>query len=66
MREIKINAKVIQDFNDKTKLNENNEPYKWEKNEVIKDMTRERFEELKSKGYVIEEVEKKKEKNEWD
>lgn len=68
MKNFKVNAKVLVDFNDKTKLNENGEPYKWEKNEIIKDMERERFEELKAKGYVEEanEISQSKDNNKWD
>ena len=72
MRDIKISAKVIQDFNDKTKI-VNGEPYKWEKNEIINDMPRERFEELQSKGYVEEykgktknEISQQKNNSEWN
>lgn len=72
MRDIKINAKVIQDFNDKTKI-VNGEPYKWEKNEIIDNMPRERFEELQSKGYVEEykgktknEISQPKNDSEWN
>ena len=72
MKDIKINAKVIQDFNDKTKI-VNGEPYKWEKNEIIDNMPRERFEELQSKGYVEEykgktknEIPQQKNSSEWN
>lgn len=72
MKDIKINAKVIQDFNDKTKI-VNGEPYKWEKNEIIDNMPRERFEELQSKGYVEEykgktknEIPQPKNDSEWN
>ena len=69
MKSFKVNAKVLVNFNDKTKLDENNEPYKWEKDEVIKDMPRERFEELESLGYVEEDksfTSKSKEDKEWE
>lgn len=72
MRDIKISAKVIQNFNDKTKI-VNGEPYKWEKNEIIDNMSRERFEELQSKGYVEEykgktknEISQQKNNSEWN
>lgn len=67
MKSFKVNAKVIVDFNDKTKIVDG-EPYKWEKDEVIKDMDRERFEELKAKGYVEEanEVSQSKNIDKWD
>ena len=72
MKDIKINAKVIQDFNDKTKI-VNGEPYKWEKDEIISNMPRERFEELQSKGYVEEykgktknEIPQQKNSSEWN
>ena len=72
MKDIKISAKVIQDFNDKTKI-VNGEPYKWEKNEIINDMPRTRFEELQSKGYVEEykgktknEILQQKNNSEWN
>lgn len=68
MKDIKYNARVIQNFNDKTKLNEDGEPYLREKNEIIKDMDRARFQELQSLGYV-EEVKGKsieEPKNEWE
>lgn len=72
MKDIKISAKVIQDFNDKTKI-VNGEPYKWEKNEIINDMSRTRFEELQSKGYVEEykgktknEIPQQKNNSEWN
>ena len=69
MKSFKVNAKVLVGFNDKTKLDENNEPYKWEKDEVIKDMPRDRFEELESLGYVEEDksfTSKSKEDKEWE
>lgn len=70
MLDYKVNAKVIENFNDKTKLDENGEPYLREKNEIIKDMDRARFEELQSKGYVIEDKSFKDKKNnkesEWE
>lgn len=67
MKSFKVNAKVIKNFNDKTKLDENNEPYKWEKDEVIKDMPRERFEELQALGYVEEDKSfKDTKKEEWE
>ena len=69
MKSFKVNAKVLVNFNDKTKLDENNEPYKWEKDEVIKDMPRERFELLESLGYVEEDksfTSKSKEDKEWE
>lgn len=69
MKSFKVNAKVLVNFNDKTKLDENNEPYKWEKDEVIKDMPRDRFEELESLGYVEEDksfTSKSKEDKEWE
>lgn len=72
MKDIKMSAKVIQDFNDKTKI-VNGEPYKWEKNEIINDMSRIRFEELQSKGYVEEykgktknEIPQQKNNSEWN
>ena len=72
MKDIKISAKVIQDFNDKTKI-VNGEPYKWEKNEIINDMSRTRFEELQNKGYVEEykgktknEIPQQKNNSEWN
>lgn len=67
MKSFKVNAKVIKNFNDSTKLNENNEPYKWEKDEVIKDMPRERFEKLQALGYVVEDKSfTSKSKEEWE
>ena len=68
MKEIKYNAKVIQDFNDKNKIDpKTGYFYKWEKNEIIKDMDRERFEELKAKGFVEEEKSfKDNKKKEWE
>ena len=67
MKSFKVNAKVLVNFNDKTKLDENNEPYKWEKDEVIKDMPRERFEELEAFGYVEEDKSfKDTKKEEWE
>lgn len=66
MKDIKINAKVIENFNDKTKI-VNGNPYTWEKGEIIHDIPRERFEELQSKGFVIEDKTKEdKKKSEWD
>ncbi len=72
MKDIKISAKVIQNFNDKTKI-VNGEPYKWEKNEIINDMPRARFEELQSKGFVEEykgktknEIPQQKNSSEWN
>ena len=72
MKDIKMSAKVIQDFNDKTKIVDG-EPYKWEKNEIINDMSRVRFEELQSKGYVEEykgktknEIPQQKNNSEWN
>ena len=67
MLEYKVNAKVIKNFNDKTKL-VNGEPYLREVNEIIKDMDRSRFEELKAKGFVIENKDKedKKKTSEWE
>ena len=68
MKNFKVNAKVLVDFNDKEKLDNNGNPYKWEKDEIIKEMDRERFEELKAKGYVEEakEVLQSKDKVKWD
>lgn len=69
MKDIKINARVIENFNDKTRKNEDGSYYKWEQNEVIKDMPRERFEELQSKGYVEEDksfTSKNKDEREWE
>lgn len=69
MKSFKVNAKVLVNFNDKTKLDENNEPYKWEKDEIIKDMPRDRFELLQSLGYVEEDksfTSKSKEDKEWE
>ena len=67
MKSFKVNAKVLVNFNDKTKIVDG-EPYTWEKDEVIKDMDRERFEELKAKGYVEEanEVSQSKNIDKWD
>lgn len=67
MKNFKVNAKVLVNFNDKTKIVDG-EPYTWEKDEVIKDMDRERFEELKAKGYVEEanEVSQSKNIDKWD
>ena len=67
MKNFKVNAKVLVNFNDKTKIVDG-EPYAWEKDEVIKDMDRNRFEELKAKGYVKEanEVSQSKDSNKWD
>ena len=67
MKSFKVNAKVLVNFNDKTKIVDG-EPYTWEKGEVIKDMDRERFEELQAKGYVEEanEVSQSKNIDKWD
>lgn len=71
MKNFNVTARVKVGFNDKTKLNENNEPYKWEVDEVIKDMPRDRFELLQSLGYVEEDktfkdTKKNKENKEWE
>ena len=73
MKDIKMSAKVIQDFNDKTRVNEDGSYYKWEKNEIIDNMPRVRFEELQSKGYVEEykgktknEIPQQKNNSEWN
>lgn len=66
MKSFKVNAKVIKNFNDSTKLVDG-EPYKWEKDEVIKDMPRERFEKLQALGYVEEDKSfTSKSKEEWE
>lgn len=73
MKNYKINAKVLVNFNDKTKPNEDGSFYTWEKGEVIENMPRERFEELESKGYVEEfkgkaknEIQEQKNNSEWN
>lgn len=66
MKNFKVNAKVIENFNDSTKIVDG-EPYKWEKDEVIKDMPRERFEKLQALGYVVEDKSfTSKSKEEWE
>ena len=71
MKNFNVTARVKVGFNDKTKLDENNEPQKWEEDEIIKDMPRDRFEELESLGYVEEDktfkdTKKNKDKKEWE
>ena len=71
MKNFNVTARVKVGFNDKTKLNENTEPYKWEEDEIIKDMPRDRFELLQSLGYVEEDktfkdTKKNKENKEWE
>jgi hypothetical protein len=72
MKDFKVNAKVLVNFNDKTKVDMNGNLYMWEKDEIIKDMPRQRFEELSAKGLVTEdktsfkEKENKKNKVEWE
>jgi hypothetical protein len=66
MKSFKVNAKVKVNFNDSTKIVDG-EPYKWEKGETIKDMPRERFEQLEALGYVEEDKSfTSKNKEEWE
>lgn len=53
MKENKINAIVINNFNDKTKMI-NGLPYQYKKDDIIENMDKNRFEELNSMGYVKE------------
>lgn len=55
MKNFKVNAKVIENFNDKKNLDKDGNPTLMEVGEVIENMDRERFEELESLGYVEED-----------
>lgn len=67
MKSFKVNAIVKENFNDKTNLDENGQPTLMEVGEVIKDMPRDRFEELQALGYVEEDKSFKDNKeSEWE
>lgn len=62
MKDIRINAKVIKDFNDSQTIDKDtNEPMACKVNDIIENMPRGRFNQLKSMGYVEEYKEPKKE-----
>ena len=64
MKEIKYNAKVIENFNDKKNLDNKGNPTLMEVGEIMKNLDRARFEELKAKGFVVED--KSVKDDEWE